>query len=327
MSEPLIPGGCILLARKIIESEIWEKPPLYLKVWVYLLTRAQHGGYKGLRRGQLSTSIPEIIDACQWRVGACIKRPTKDQIYQIIAWLRDPQKGRFESNAKATREQRESNAKATMITTTKATHGYLITIDNYGIYQDMGSYESNAESSAENPPSPSREQLVPPLTPNNINKNNKNGQERPLNTSSRQPKTYAEDSRPYRLAVYLHERIMDHAKGIGKAHLVEGPNLQKWADECRKIVELDKRDPHEVKAVIDWATTDSFWQANILSPKKLRQHYAELAIKMSAKRPAASVSGTGNEKHHDRNQREAEKMMEAMRREGVSGETTLLDNQ
>ncbi|SDJ98468.1 hypothetical protein SAMN05421868_1741, partial [Paenibacillus naphthalenovorans] len=156
MSEPLIPGGCILLARKIIESAIWEKPPLYLKVWVYLLTKAQHSEYKGLQRGYLRTSIPDIIDGCKWKVGARTEKPTKDQIYQILEWLRKPNEGGH-----------GSNAKATMITTTKATHGLLIGIDNYGFYQDFRNYESNDEGNDENLTEPARKQRQP----DNINKN------------------------------------------------------------------------------------------------------------------------------------------------------------
>lgn len=64
MREPKISGGYVLLPRKIIDSEIINKPPLYLKVWIYLLQIAQHTDYKQLKRGQVRTSIPEIIEAC-----------------------------------------------------------------------------------------------------------------------------------------------------------------------------------------------------------------------------------------------------------------------
>lgn len=134
MPEPKIPGGYILISRKLVESEIWRKPPLYLKVWLYLLMKAQHGSYRSLKRGQLRTSIPEIIEECSWYVGYRKVKPTKDQIYQIIEWLRNP----HESND-------EHHTKATMITTTKATHGFLVTIDNYSFYQDSKNYESNDE--------------------------------------------------------------------------------------------------------------------------------------------------------------------------------------
>lgn len=161
MTEPLIPKGCILIARKLVESEIWDKPPLYIKVWMYLLIQAQHKEYKGLKRGQVSTSIPEIIEAVAWRVGARKERPTKDQIFQIIDWLR---------STKTQRSPDESNAKATMITTTKATQSMLINIDSYSFHQDIKNYESNDESNDEKATKPPRKQRKA----DNINKNVKN---------------------------------------------------------------------------------------------------------------------------------------------------------
>lgn len=309
MNEPLIPGGCILLARKVIESAIWEKPPLYIKVWVYLLAKAQHKPYKGLRRGQVRTSIPEIIEECKWRVGARYERPTKDQVFQIINWLRDPGKTSHESNAKATREQHESNDRETMITTMKATHGYLITIDNYGFYQDFRNYESNGEGNSELPAEPLRELREPPTNPDNTNKNDKNAIKK---TSSRQRKAYAEDSRPYKLAAYFHGKLMSYAQSINKGHLVESADLQNWADECRKILELDKRDPREVKETIDWVAEDSFWQQQILSPKKLREKYISLSVKAGGnKKPDRRQNGL--EEKNAEAKRKIEELMESER--------------
>jgi hypothetical protein len=159
MSNPKIPGGYIIVSRRIVDSEIWDKPPLYAKVWMYLLVRAQHADFKKLKRGQLFTSIPEIIEACSWRVGFRIEKPTKDQIFQIIDWLRKPNEA-----------VDEALKKATMITTRKATQGLLINIDNYDFYQTSTNYESNDESNNEEPMKATREQRQP----DNINKNDKN---------------------------------------------------------------------------------------------------------------------------------------------------------
>ncbi|MBP3953621.1 hypothetical protein [Bacillus suaedae] len=169
MNEPLIPGGYIILSRQIIESSIWDKPPLYLKVWLYLLNRAQYKEFKQLKRGQLFVSIPEIREACSWYVGFRKEKPTKDQIYQIIDWLRKPNEA-----------VDEAKTKATMITTTKATHGLLITIDNYGVYQNPNNYESNDESNNEKEMRATREQRAP----NNINKESKEGKKDKKNTTS-----------------------------------------------------------------------------------------------------------------------------------------------
>lgn len=159
MGNPKIPGGYIIISRNLVESEIWEKPPLYVKVWLYLLTMAQHSDYKKLKRGQLVTSIPEIIEACSWRVGYRKEKPTKDQVFQIIDWLR-----------KGDEAVNEGDTKATMITTTKATHGLVVNIENYDFYQTSKNYDSNDEHNNEDDTRATREQRQP----DNINKNDKN---------------------------------------------------------------------------------------------------------------------------------------------------------
>jgi hypothetical protein len=58
----------------------------------------------------------------------------------------------------------ESVSNATMITTTKATHGMLVTVNNYVVYQNPGFYEGNTQRNAENP-----SRATP--DPDNINKN------------------------------------------------------------------------------------------------------------------------------------------------------------
>ncbi|MFH5187016.1 DUF4373 domain-containing protein [Paenibacillus sp. TAB 01] len=110
---------------------------------------------------------------------------------------------------------------------------------------------------------------------------NKSKELKPKDTTSRQIKTYAEDSSYYRMAVYLHSKINEYAKNLSVDHLIKNSNMQKWADDFRKIVELDGRQKEEIKNVIDWATKDAFWRKNILSPESLRKHYVKLCIEMT----------------------------------------------
>lgn len=151
----LIPGGYIIIARSIVESEVWKKPPLYLKVWLYLLHTAQFKPYKNLKKGQLFVTIKDIQEGCSWFVGCRKSTATKDQIFQILDWMRKPYVNHM-----------EATTKATMITTAKATHGILITIDNYCIYQNPKLYESNDESNDETGTKATGKQR----TTNNINK-------------------------------------------------------------------------------------------------------------------------------------------------------------
>ena len=146
-----------------------------------------------------------------------------------------------------------------------------------------------------------------------------------IKTPSRQPRTYAEDSAPYMMAVYLHKKIMKFAEGIGKGHLVRDAKMQTWADSCRKILELDNRDREEIRDVIDWATADSFWQQNILSPDKLRSKFTELSLKMSASKKGSLQNS--NDRHFEKNKEAANKIMEAEERERIRDQANLLENQ
>jgi hypothetical protein len=121
------------------------------------LERAQHKEYKQLKRGQLFASISDIRTGVAWYVGYRKETPTKDQIFQILEWMRN-------TSAKATTG---ATTKAPMITTTKATHGIFIKIENYCVYQDPRNYESNTGSN-------DRSNNENSATPNNINKNDKN---------------------------------------------------------------------------------------------------------------------------------------------------------
>ena len=56
--------------------------------------------------------------------------------------------------------------------------------------------------------------------------------------------------------------------------------LTKWADDFRKMIEIDKRTPEDIDNVLKFSQDDSFWQTNILSAEKLRKQFDQLYIKM-----------------------------------------------
>jgi len=159
VTTPIIPDGYILLSRKLLDSEIMKKPPLYFKVWIWLLMKAQYKDYGNLKRGQLFTSIAEIQEAMAYYVGYRKVKPSKDQIWNVLEWLRNP----HEDGTKAT-------TNTPMITTTKTTRGLIITIEKYDFYQDPKNYESNNESNDEEVAKKLREQQQA----DTINKNDKN---------------------------------------------------------------------------------------------------------------------------------------------------------
>ena len=58
------------------------------------------------------------------------------------------------------------------------------------------------------------------------------------------------------------------------------PNFQNWSKEFDYILRIDNKNIEEVERVIRWCQHDSFWKSNILSPKKLREKYDQLYLKM-----------------------------------------------
>lgn len=124
-------------SKDIINSPIWHKPPLYFKVWHYLLIKAQYSDYGRLKRGQLVTTVKELQKACSYKIGYRTETPTAKQIRTILEWLRNPDEG-----------VHEGVYESPMIVTTKVTSGILVTICNYNVYQDQSYYEGNNEGSA-----------------------------------------------------------------------------------------------------------------------------------------------------------------------------------
>lgn len=85
---------------------------------------------------------------------------------------------------------------------------------------------------------------------------------------------YDESSVPFQLANRLFTRILENNPNHKK------PNLQKWADDMRLMMERDSRTKEQIEYLIDWCQQDSFWKGNILSASKLREKYDQLVIQV-----------------------------------------------
>lgn len=58
------------------------------------------------------------------------------------------------------------------------------------------------------------------------------------------------------------------------------PKWDDWAEDIRKIRELDGRTTQQIDTIIKWAQNDNFWCSNILSPAKLRKQFNTLVVQM-----------------------------------------------
>ncbi len=77
-----------------------------------------------------------------------------------------------------------------------------------------------------------------------------------------------------RLSKLLLDLIIVRYRGFKK------PDLKTWSLHIDKMIRLDKRKVGDIEAVIKWCQSDSFWNNNILSTKKLRDKFDQLYLKM-----------------------------------------------
>lgn len=138
----------------------------------------------------------------------------------------------------------------------------VITVVNWELYQ---SKEENADNKYDNKKTTKGQQKD--TNNNGNNGNNGNKKESPK-------QVYDESSLYFKMSNYFYSLILknnpDHKK----------PNFQKWSDEFRKIVELDKKSKDEVREVMEFVQSDEFEMVNVLSPAKLRKRYDQLAMKV-----------------------------------------------
>ena len=109
-----INGGYIILARRLIESEIWRKPPAYLKIWIYILFQVNFKNTKNFPRGTgffnfRQEKIPGV---------------TLNQVYEFLRWAKTL----------------NPTDLTTQITTQKTTRGIVLKVNNYDKYQDIENY-------------------------------------------------------------------------------------------------------------------------------------------------------------------------------------------
>lgn len=73
----------------------------------------------------------------------------------------------------------------------------------------------------------------------------------------------------------------------------------KWRTDMRRLFDIDGITPDQAITAIDWAHADSFWQAHILSPAKLREKYPTLRRQALAEQRKNRPAGPPTAPHDD----------------------------
>lgn len=115
----------------------------------------------------------------------------------------------------------------------------------------------------------------------------------------------ASDATPSRPDV---ERVCEHLaavieKGGGKKQRIS----KTWRNDVRLLLDADGVTVDQAIAAIDWAHADSFWNAHILSPGKLRAKYETLRRQASNQRGQRAAQGPPPAPHDTSSMTEEEK--------------------
>lgn len=119
MNDNIIDGGCILLSRQILQSEIWRKPPEWLKLFLYILLKVNHENQlfpRGSNFFNFSEERPEGV--------------TYNQVREFFRWA--------------------TSKKIQFCTTQKTTRGVIIKVNNYDKYQTLSNYQKQNTTQNEN---------------------------------------------------------------------------------------------------------------------------------------------------------------------------------
>ena len=103
-------NGWIRIHKNLLDSDVWDMPPLYNRVWLYLLLWGRNNpgeistkkGKLYLERGQLVTSIQQICEGVVFYEWGVPKVPNKKTVLNILQWLEQRKMIIRESNAKGT---------------------------------------------------------------------------------------------------------------------------------------------------------------------------------------------------------------------------------
>lgn len=90
-------------------------------------------------------------------------------------------------------------------------------------------------------------------------------------------------------AGWIFSRIQELCKKLGVA-APKQPNWTDWANDVRLMREIDGHSHRDICALFKRANQDAFWCKNVLSPRKLRERWDELTLKLSGPGGAAGTS-------------------------------------
>jgi len=253
--------GAFILSRSVFNSDIWFMPPEYLKIWIYIIGKANHKGmkYRGhyCERGQYFCDYRELNEQLKYNIGYRKNMPNENFMKNLMKFLRSTQR----------------------ITTLKKPRGVLITVLNYTEYQNLDNYEKPTVKSTGKTTKKLRKNQEAP----SINKNGKNGKN--VKNSRVAFATHDDIEIGKELAAHLiNTNIAFKQKYPVNSRLLK-KKVERWAIDIEKMRRIDNVSKRQILMMLEWIFKSEhkdalFWRGNIQSGKKLREKFPQLVSAM-----------------------------------------------
>lgn len=140
-------NGFILIAKQMIDSDIWSKPATWIKLWLYILLNVNYQDNGKFKRGEGFFNFRRDCKKID-------KDLTHDKIKKFLQWARGDLVNENGQDPTQTRHR-------PMISTTKSTRGIKIKVLNYDKYQSIKNYTSTTESTSHAPQKHHRSTTIP----------------------------------------------------------------------------------------------------------------------------------------------------------------------
>lgn len=127
-----------------------------------------------------------------------------------------------------------------------------------------------------------------PMTPNNNdnNKNNEKNVNKSIVPATQKPEKFNDGDLAF-VDGMLNLLLISNPR-------FKQPNKTTWANDVRKMREIDGLNHDEMARVFTWANKDQFWCTNILSPAKLRKQWDQLSAKANQQQNTPNASKQTN---------------------------------
>ncbi|WP_342512484.1 hypothetical protein MKY34_17985 [Sporosarcina sp. FSL K6-1522] len=241
--------GWVKLHRELLDKPIWtEATPEQKVLLITLLMMANHSEKQWEWKGERFTARP---GQCITSLPALVQKCGKNSSIQKV------------------RTALKRFAKYEFLTDESTAHNRLITIINWGVYQ--GKEEATTDRETDGQQTTNRQ-----VTANKNEKNEKNEK-----NSTCRKQVYDEASLFYQLALSFYEQVSRNHPGIKE------PNLQKWANDFRLLVEQDQWTIEQITYVMTWSQQHAFWHTVVLSPASIRRNWTRMVAQVKQERTSA----------------------------------------